>query len=95
MDERERRILKLVGLRGTLDILRHLDQHGTGQYMDFIQYANVPTLNARLKQLLDFNLITHHLEKKELRKEWYEITERGRKVLQSLEGIINLGGEIG
>ncbi len=45
------------------------------------QYANVPTLNTRLKQLLEFNLITHHLEKKELRKEWYEITEKGRKVL--------------
>lgn len=69
MDEREKRILKLVGLRGTIDILRHLEQHGTGQYKDFTQYANVPTLNTRLKQLLYFNLITHHLEKKGLRKE--------------------------
>jgi len=90
MAERERRILRLVGLRGTIDILRHLDRHGTGQYTDFAQYANVPTLNTRLKQLLEFNLITHHLEKKELRKEWYELTEKGRKVLQSLEDIIIL-----
>lgn len=65
MDERERRLLRLVGLKCTIDILRHLDKHGTGQYKDFTQYANVPTLNTRLKQLLEFNLITHHLEKKE------------------------------
>jgi hypothetical protein len=26
----------------------------------------MPTLNARLKKLLEFNLITHRLEKKEL-----------------------------
>jgi hypothetical protein len=33
--------LRLVGLRGTIDILRHLEQHGTGQYKDFTQYANL------------------------------------------------------
>lgn len=36
MNERERRILELFGLRSTLDILRHLEQHGTGQYKDIL-----------------------------------------------------------
>ena len=62
MDEREKRLLKLVDLRGIIDILRHLDEHGTGQYKDFNQYANVPTLNARLKQLLGFTFNKSHFQ---------------------------------
>lgn len=90
MDEKREEFLRLVGLKGTLDILRHLDQYGTGQYKDFTEYANVPTLNQRLKQLLEFNLIEHHLEKQDLRREWYEITEKGKKVLKILNEMIGL-----
>jgi len=46
-----------------------------------------------LKQLLEYNLITHHLEKKGLRRKWYEITDKGGKVLQSLEDIIRSVGD--
>lgn len=90
--KRREEFLRLVGLKGTIDILRHLDEHGTGQYKDFTGYANVPTLNQRLKQLLEFNLIEHHLEKQDLRKEWYEITEKGEKVLKILNDMVQLVG---
>lgn len=51
---------------------------------------NICTLNKRVKQLLDFNLISHHLEKKDVRKEWYEITEKGKKTLEILEEMVKI-----
>jgi len=47
-----------------------------------MKFAHVPTLNERVKQLLEYNLIEHHLERKELRREWYSITEKGRKIFK-------------
>jgi len=36
------------------------------------------------------SLIEHHLERKDVRKEWYELTEKGMKILQILENLITL-----
>ena len=68
--EREEDLLKLVGSKGTITILRFL--------------------NERLRKLLDFNLINHHVDKKAVRKEWYEITEKGRSILKTMEDMIRL-----
>ncbi len=88
MDEKEEEFLKSISLKGTIDILRYLREHGTGQYKDLIEFMNEVTLYRRVKQLLEFDLIIHHLNKKDVRKEWYEITDKGRKILQILEDII-------
>jgi DNA-binding HxlR family transcriptional regulator len=48
------------------------------------------TLNARLRELLHYELIEYHLERKDTRTEWYTITERGEKVLQHIKKLQKL-----
>ena len=90
MDDRKDDFLKLIFSKHTINILRYLNEHKTGQFKDLMEFVNAVTLYNRMKQLLHYNLITHHVDKKELRREWYELTEKGRKVLQILESIIEL-----
>jgi predicted transcriptional regulator len=42
----------------------------------------------KLNELLAFDLITHHLDKSGIRKEWYTITEKGKKIFQNLKNMI-------
>ncbi len=88
----ERRILKLLRLRGTITILRYLHEHSTAQYHQFNEFIITSTLNERLRQLLHFKLINHYFVKEGVikRKEWYELTDKGRKVLKIAEAIIQV-----
>ena len=70
--------------------LHYLNEKGEAQYTDLIQLIDVVSLNTRLKQLLHFGLVEHHLERLELRREWYTITEKGRKILNRLNEILEL-----
>lgn len=84
-------LLRLVGLKGTIAILRLLSEHSL-QYKHLRKLMDTCTLNKRVKQLSDCNLVTHHTDKKSVRKEWYEITDKGIEVLQILEDIVQLIG---
>ena len=91
MDEKEEEeFLKMIGLKGTLPVLKFLDERGEAQYGELTHLVNVVSLNTRLKQLLHFGLIEHHLERLELRREWYTITDRGREILDHLNEIVKL-----
>ena len=91
MDENEEEaFLKMIGLKGTVPILRYLNEKGEAQYVELIRLINVVSLNTRLKQLLHFKLIQHHLERLELRREWYSITDKGKKILNHLDEIVEL-----
>lgn len=68
-------------------ILEFLDQKGRTQYKDMYAFICAPTLDRRLRALSALRLIEHHLERVPLRKEWYELTERGRKALKILREI--------
>ena len=89
MDEkREKDFLKLIGLTGTIFIFRYLNEHDSGQYKDLQEYMNTHSLNERIRSLLHFNLIEHHYVRDEKKKEWYTLTENGRKVLMLMEEMI-------
>ena len=91
MDENEEEeFFRMIGLTGTKRILSYLDGHGKAQYKEFAEFLNIHTLNVRLQQLLRFNLIEHHLTRKDVRKEWYTITEKGRKILKHVEDMLKL-----
>ena len=64
----------------TKEILQYLRKHEKVQYTNFNLNISVPTLNKRLRKLLKFNLIEHCITKELKRKEWYEITEKGKRV---------------
>ncbi|KYK37625.1 MAG: winged helix-turn-helix transcriptional regulator [Theionarchaea archaeon] len=89
MDKKEEKeFLKLIGLTGTIFILRYLNEHDSGQYKDLQDYINTHSLNQRLRTLLHFNLVEHHYVRDEKKKEWYTLTEKGRKILILVEKMI-------
>ena len=75
-------ILKILGKKGTISILEFLNQHDKVQYSQMRQFADTHTLNTRTRELLKYELVEHHLEREKTRKEWYEITEKGKNILQ-------------
>ena len=92
--DKEADLFRLIGLTGTVSILRHLNEHGPTRHKDLMELVNTHSLNERIRMLLHFNLIEHHLEmgdgRKQKRREWYTITEKGRKVLMYMEKIAEL-----
>ena len=75
MEERDEEFLKIIGLTGTKQILEFISEHGTAQYKDFQPFVNTHTLNRRLRELLIYGFLEHHIEKEEKRMEWYTLTE--------------------
>ena len=90
----EEKLLKLLGSRGTKQILEFLSEHSTAQYKQMIGFSSTHALNRRVRELLAFNLIEHHFERmEEGRKEWYSITEKGEKLLKYMRAIIEVAEE--
>ncbi len=91
MDEKkEEDFLKMLGLKATKRILEYLEENGTAQYKQLQQFVNTHTLNTRMKELLDFDLVQHHLVREDVRREWYEVTKKGKKVLHYLREIVRV-----
>jgi DNA-binding HxlR family transcriptional regulator len=88
MEEKGDEFLKMIGLTGTKRILDFIYEHSTAQYKDFQPFMNAHTLNRRLRELLIFGLLEHHIKKEEKRTEWYTLTERGKKVAELLKEIV-------
>lgn len=78
----------MVYSTGSLEILGYLSEKGTARYKDLKPFASTYTLNFRLKQFLKFNLIRHQFLKEDTRKEWYELTNKGRRFHQLLQKAI-------
>ena len=73
---------KVLGLKGTVNILKFLYEHEKLRYIDLSSIISYASLNTRLMQLENLNLIEHHFNRgKERREEWYELTERGKKLI--------------
>ncbi len=81
--EEARQLLRVLGLTGTWEILHFLFENGTGTYLDFRQSINTHTLNMRLNALIEYNLIEHH-QVRNPRREWYELTEKGKEIFRLL-----------
>ena len=91
MDEKgEQHFLRVISLKGSKHILKYLDEHDIAQHGDLDAFMNTVTLNRRLRELLELGLIEHHLDKTDVRKEWYSITEKGKKIINYLENLIKL-----
>lgn len=90
MKDADEELLKILGAKGSKRILELLCEHETVQYYQMRTFVNTHTLNRRLHELLDLGLMEHYLEKGETRKQWYEITEKGRIVLQELRDIVHI-----
>lgn len=88
--EKQDEFIKMLGSKATRSILQFLDKEEKARYKQLQEFVNTHTLNTRIKELLDYELIQHHLVREETRREWYEPTERGRKVLELLDELANM-----
>jgi len=55
----EEKLLKLLGAKGTRQILEFLDEHGTAQYNQMTEFSSTYALNRRVRELLAFGFIPH------------------------------------
>ncbi|MGD2249281.1 MAG: winged helix-turn-helix transcriptional regulator [Candidatus Methanofastidiosia archaeon] len=88
--EKKERFLKVLGSKATRSILQFVVNEGKAQYTQLQEFVNTHTLNTRLKQLMRFDLIQHHMVREDTRKEWYEATERGTKALELLNELAGM-----
>ena len=88
--EKQDQFIKVLGSKATRIILQFLEKEEKARYKELQQFVNTHTLNTRIKELLEFDLIQHHMIRDETRKEWYEPTERGRKVLELLNELASM-----
>ncbi len=84
MQEKKKDILVVLGRSSTRKILEFLEEHADVRYKDLRQFAKPYALNRILRELMDFDLIKYYFVSEGVREEWYESTERGRKILQCL-----------
>ena len=90
VEKSEEKFLRVIGAAGTREILQFLDGHETVHYKELDEFINTDTLNFRLRDFLRYNFVEHHVKRGEERKEWYTITNRGRKVLNCIEKCVSL-----
>jgi len=90
IEKSEKKFLRMLCAAGSIEILDFIGEQGTGQYTELIRFVSIPTLNLRLKELLDYGLIEHHLERIEKKREWYELTEKGKQTLQCAKLLLEL-----
>ena len=90
----KREIFRIVGLVGTFEYLKQIEEKERCSYKDLPNITSSAAKNARLIQLKNLKLITHHFDRgKEKRIEWYEITEKGLKFLSILEQLDQLSSD--
>lgn len=88
--EKEEAFIKILGSKATRSILSFLDKEEKARYKELQEFVNTHTLNTRIKELLEHDLIRHHMVREDTRKEWYEPTERGKRVLQLLNELASM-----
>lgn len=71
--------LNLIGSRFTAQILEFMEQKEQTRYGD-MTFLSCFSLNKRLHYFLKHGVVEHHVERLPLKREWYELTERGRKM---------------
>jgi DNA-binding HxlR family transcriptional regulator len=88
--EKEEAFIKLLGSKGAKYVLEYLCENKRAQYKDLQEVINTHTLNVRIKGLLHYGLIQHHLVREDVRTEWYELTEKGQKTLDHLNELVRI-----
>jgi DNA-binding HxlR family transcriptional regulator len=92
-ETKENELIRLLGSKGTRGILQYLRNNGKAQYKDFSLSISPSTLNTRFSKLLGFGFIEHHFQRGSIREEWYEITEKGKRISECLEDLVRTIGE--
>lgn len=90
MEKESEDFLRVISDESSMQILEMFGEGDPVRYKQMQESVNTGTLNRRLRYLLRYGLIQHHLERFEKKVEWYTITERGRKVLHYMRELVKL-----
>jgi len=74
----------VLGRNSTKKILEFLDNHKNVQLDNLTQFATPFTLKKLFQELMEFNLIKCYIQMDNEKKVWYQLTEKGTKILQAL-----------
>lgn len=81
-DSKEKEPLKTLFSKGTKEILAFAVEKGAARHKDFQQFGTTQLVNGRVRYLYTHGLLQHYFVKDDGRREWYEPTEKGRRVLK-------------
>jgi len=84
MKENQKDFLSVLGRSSTKKILEFLDSHDNVQLDNLTHFATSFTLKRLFQELMEFNLIKCHVQMDNEKKVWYELTEKGTKILHAL-----------
>ncbi|MBU7028044.1 MAG: hypothetical protein HXS48_14005 [Theionarchaea archaeon] len=82
--ENQKDFFAVLGRRSTKKILEFLDSHDNVQLDNLTRFATPFALKRLLQELMEFNLIKCCVQMDDEKKVWYELTEKGAKILHAL-----------
>jgi len=82
--EKQKDSFIVLGRRSTKKILEFLDSHKNVQLEDLTQFATSFTLKRLFQELMEYNLIKCYIQMDNEKKVWYQLTEKGTKILHAL-----------
>ena len=78
----------VLGRSSTKKILEFIDSHDNVQLDDLTHFATPFTLKRLFQELMEFDLIKCCVQMDNEKKVWYELTEKGTKILQALRELV-------
>ncbi|MBU7025956.1 MAG: winged helix-turn-helix transcriptional regulator [Theionarchaea archaeon] len=72
----------MLGSKAAVGIPQYLDTEERAKYKDLQEFVNTHALNTRIRDLLNYDLIEHHMTREEVCRKWYELTEKGKKIVR-------------
>ena len=85
----ERKFIELLGQKGTVKILRTINDRKRCTSTNLKTIASQSTLRDRLNQFEKRGLI-NKIKNEKKREAYYEMTEKGKRVIQILDNVGNL-----
>lgn len=82
---KKKEIFHLLRLKYVISILEFISEHGQTKYADMEKDFTIYSIRGKVGKLMKCGLVHLHIEKRERRRVWFEITEEGKLVLLMIE----------
>ena len=79
-----KKLSRLLELKATREILLSVHE-GKNQYKHFRAFGCSATINERTRQLINLGIIEQNLIRDCKRREYYTLTERGKRIVEQME----------
>lgn len=86
----EEEVFHLLSLKYVLAVLEFVCEHGETKYADMENDFTIHSIRIKVGDLIRCGLLQLCIERRERRKEWFEITEEGKKTLQIVDDLAGL-----